>query len=147
MKRYLKNQKKKINLLLIQILLLPNIVWCEPYKIIKVIDGDTIKFEANFLPDPLPKTLLLRIYGADTPEKDFRSHCDLENKLGQNATKFTEELVLNSKTHDIQIKEWDKFGGRVLGDLILDGKSLRELLISKGYARPYFGEKKQSWCY
>jgi endonuclease YncB( thermonuclease family) len=42
--------------------------------------------------------------------------------------------------------DWDKFGGRVLGDIILNGKSLREMLIANGYARAYFGEAKQSWC-
>ena len=40
---------------------------------------------------------------------------------------------------------WDKFGGRVLGDLIIDGKSLRQLLLDNGYAREYYGDKKQSW--
>ena len=40
---------------------------------------------------------------------------------------------------------WDKFGGRVLGDLIVDGKSLRQLLLDNGYAREYYGDKKKSW--
>jgi endonuclease YncB( thermonuclease family) len=34
----------------------------------------------------------------------------------------------------------------VLGDIILDGQSLRALLIQNGYAREYYGEAKQSWC-
>jgi hypothetical protein len=33
-----------------------------------------------------------------------------------------------------------------LGDAIIDGKSLREMLISNGYAREYFGDTKKSWC-
>ena len=41
---------------------------------------------------------------------------------------------------------WDKFGGRVLGDIVLDGQSLRGMLIQNGFAREYFGEAKQSWC-
>jgi endonuclease YncB( thermonuclease family) len=41
---------------------------------------------------------------------------------------------------------WDKFGGRVLGDIILNGQSLRTMLIQNGFAREYFGEAKQSWC-
>jgi endonuclease YncB( thermonuclease family) len=41
---------------------------------------------------------------------------------------------------------WDKYGGRVLGDVIVDGKSLRNLLITQGPAREYYGDKKQSWC-
>lgn len=30
--------------------------------------------------------------------------------------------------------------------MLIDGKSLRKMLIEKGYARPYFGDKKESWC-
>jgi endonuclease YncB( thermonuclease family) len=33
-----------------------------------------------------------------------------------------------------------------LGDVILNGQSLRGLLIVNGYAREYYGEAKQSWC-
>jgi len=34
----------------------------------------------------------------------------------------------------------------VLGDVVLDGKSLRQMLIANGFAREYYGEAKQSWC-
>jgi endonuclease YncB( thermonuclease family) len=44
------------------------------------------------------------------------------------------------------LMDWDKYGGRVLGDVLLDGKSLRAELISQGFAREYYGEAKQSWC-
>jgi len=33
----------------------------------------------------------------------------------------------------------------VLGDVIIDGQSLRQLLLKNGYAREYYGDKKQSW--
>jgi endonuclease YncB( thermonuclease family) len=41
---------------------------------------------------------------------------------------------------------WDKFGGRVLGDLLINSQSLRAALIANGFAREYYGEAKQSWC-
>ena len=41
---------------------------------------------------------------------------------------------------------WEKFGGRVLGDVFVDGQSLRKLLITNGFAREYYGEAKTSWC-
>jgi endonuclease YncB( thermonuclease family) len=41
---------------------------------------------------------------------------------------------------------WDKYGGRVLGDIVLDGQSLRARLIEQGFAREYYGDAKQSWC-
>ena len=46
----------------------------------------------------------------------------------------------------VVLYDWDKFGGRVLGDIVLDGQSLRAMLIQNGFAREYFGEAKQSWC-
>ena len=33
-----------------------------------------------------------------------------------------------------------------IGDVILDGKSLTKQLLTNGYAREYYGKKKESWC-
>lgn len=115
-------------------------------KIIRVIDGDTVVFAAPFLPPPLKPELSLRIYGVDTPEKGSTAKCDLEVQRGKAATVFTKEHVNSATTKQINIMEWDKYGGRVLGDVILDGKSLRDLLIESGNAREYFGGFKKSWC-
>jgi endonuclease YncB( thermonuclease family) len=116
------------------------------YTITRVIDGDTVAFKADFLPDPLKKELSIRVYGVDTPEKGHRAKCEKENQMGQEATKFTFNLIKNAKNTRVVLVDWDKYGGRVLGDILIDDRSLRNLLIEKGYARPYFGEAKQSWC-
>jgi endonuclease YncB( thermonuclease family) len=115
-------------------------------KILRVIDGDTVEFEAPFLVDPLPKKLSVRVWGVDTPEKSFRAKCEKEAAMGAEASKFTKDLVANAKTTEIVIYEWDKFGGRVLGDVVIDGNSLTKMLIEKGYAREYYGDAKESWC-
>lgn len=115
-------------------------------EVLRVIDGDTIAFKADFLPAPLKKELSIRVFGVDTPEKGFRAKCPSEDQRGQAATAFTKELVTVAKKRQIVLYDWDKYGGRVLGDIILDGYSLRTLLISKGFAREYYGEAKQSWC-
>lgn len=115
-------------------------------EVLRVIDGDTIAFKADFLPAPLKKELSIRVYGVDTPEKGFRAKCASEDAKGQAATAFTKELVSVAKKRQIVLYDWDKYGGRVLGDIVLDGYSLRALLISKGYAREYYGDAKQSWC-
>jgi len=115
-------------------------------EVLRVIDGDTIAFKADFLPAPLKKELSIRVYGVDTPEKGFRAKCASEDARGQAATAFTKELVSVAKKRQIVLYDWDKYGGRVLGDIVLDGYSLRALLISKGYAREYYGDAKQSWC-
>ncbi len=112
----------------------------------RIIDGDTVAFQATWLPDPLKKELSIRVYGVDTPEKSFRAKCPAEAQRGEAATEFTKKLINQSQKRQIILMDWDKYGGRVLGDIILDGKSLRQQLITNGYAREYFGEAKTSWC-
>lgn len=115
-------------------------------NITRVIDGDTVAFEAAWLPAPLKKELSVRIFGVDTPEKGHRAQCPQENAKGQAATKFTKGAIAASQSRQVIIMDWDKYGGRVLGDVILNGQSLRMLLITNGYAREYYGDAKLSWC-
>lgn len=112
----------------------------------RVIDGDTVAFQASWLPDPLKKELSIRVFGVDTPEKSFRAKCPAEAQRGEAATEFTKKLINQSQKRQIVLMDWDKYGGRVLGDIILDGKSLRQQLIANGFAREYYGEAKTSWC-
>lgn len=116
------------------------------WKVVKVIDGDTVKFQVGFLPKELGDLISVRQLGIDTPEKKPRAKCDKEAELGAKATEFTKAAVSSAKVIDVQLKEWDKYGGRVLGNILLDGKDLGKLLLDAGLARPYFGEKKSDWC-
>ena len=115
-------------------------------EITRVIDGDTVAFHAPFLPDPLKKELSIRVFGVDTPEKGHRAQCESENARGQAASAFTKNAVAQATQRQIVLMSWDKYGGRVLGDVILNGQSLRQMLIVNGHAREYYGEAKQSWC-
>jgi endonuclease YncB( thermonuclease family) len=115
-------------------------------QIVRVNDGDTVVIAAPFLPAPLKPELAVRIYGVDTPEKGFRAQCPSEDARGKAATEFTKNAVTKSTKRQVTLYGWDKFGGRVLGDIVLDGQSLRTGLIQNGFAREYFGEAKQSWC-
>lgn len=114
--------------------------------VLRIIDGDTVAFSAPFLPDPLKKELSIRVFGVDTPEKGHRAKCPSEDLLGKAATNFTKDSIANAKKLQIVLMDWDKYGGRVLGDVLIDGQSLRMMLINKGYAREYYGEAKTSWC-
>lgn len=118
----------------------------DAYKITRVIDGDTVEIAVDFLPEPLPPKLSIRVLGIDTPEKAPRALCDAEAAKAKLASAFTKDAVAAAKVVDVQIKTWDKYGGRVLGDVFLDGQSLAEMLINQGLARPYKGEAKSSWC-
>jgi len=115
------------------------------WNVTRVIDGDTIEVQVDFLPKELGNKLKIRVWGVDTPEKGFRAQSGREEQLGERASKFTEELIVNAKDIKIQVIMWDKFGGRILGDVIIDNKSLRQLLLDNGFAREYYGTKKELW--
>lgn len=115
-------------------------------QILRATDGDTVVIAAPYLPAPLKPELAVRVFGVDTPEKGFRGQCESEKQRGEQASTFTKDLIKATKKHQVVLYSWDKFGGRVLGDLILDGMSLRALLIKNGFAREYYGDAKQSWC-
>jgi endonuclease YncB( thermonuclease family) len=115
------------------------------WKVVRAVDGDTVEIQVDFLPSELGNKLHIRIWGVDTPEKGFRAHSEHEKELGLKASEFTKNAIANAKEIKVSLIMWDKFGGRVLGDLIIDGKSLRQLLLDNGYAREYYGDKKQSW--
>ncbi len=114
--------------------------------ITRVIDGDTVAFRADWLPEPLKKELSIRVFGVDTPEKGHRAKCPQEAQRGEQATAFTKQVVSSAQKRQIVLMDWDKYGGRVLGDVMLNGVSLRQLLIQNGFAREYYGEAKTSWC-
>ena len=115
-------------------------------KLLNVVDGDTVAFRADWLPDPLKKELSIRVFGVDTPEKGHRAQCPSEAQRGEMASAFTKQVIAAAKTRQIALMGWDKYGGRVLGDVILNGQSLRQMLIQNGFAREYYGDAKQSWC-
>jgi micrococcal nuclease len=120
------------------------------FKITRVIDGDTVEFQADFMPDPLPKKLSIRVLGVDTPEKGHRAQCPQEAEAANRASQFTKDSLNNAikagQPIQILLEKHDKFGGRVLGDVLINGQRLSAMLIANGHARPYHGEKKTSWC-
>ena len=113
--------------------------------VIRVNDGDTITISAPWVPAPMKKEIAIRVYGVDTPEKGWRAKCESENQMALGASLFTARMVDAAKHRQVVMYGWDKFA-RILGDFILDGKSLRHALIEAGHAREYFGDAKQSWC-
>ena len=115
-------------------------------QIIRVSDGDTIVIAAPFLPAPLKPELAVRIFGVDTPEKGHRAQCPQEAQRAEMASKFTTQAIQSSPRHQVIIYGWDKFGGRILGDILVNGQSIRQGLIANGLAREYYGDAKQSWC-
>ena len=115
-------------------------------QIIRISDGDTIVIAAPFLPAPLKPQLAVRIYGVDTPEKGWRAQCPQEAQRAEMASAWTTQLIKSAPRHQVILYKWDKFGGRVIGDIIVNGQSVRRGLIANGHAREYYGKAKTSWC-
>jgi endonuclease YncB( thermonuclease family) len=119
-------------------------------QILRVTDGDTVVIAAPFLPKPLKPELAIRVFGVDTPEKGFRAQCPSEAQRGEAASAFTKNAINSAAASggkfQVTMYGWDKFGGRVLGDILINGQSLRAALIANGFAREYYGDAKQSWC-
>lgn len=115
------------------------------YKVEKIIDGDTIKLDTSKDSSLLKELgLSVRIYGVDTPEK--KAKCKKERDLAQLATEFTTNLV-GKREIMLDVKKWDKFGGRILAIVEVDGLNIADELIKRNLAVPYFGDKKEKdWC-
>ena len=114
-------------------------------KIVDVYDGDTFTFLFPFGNKFLKWKL--RLLGIDTPERRPRKSCEnrkLQKKAANIVKKEVEKLILNNVVK-VQMMKWDKFGGRVLGNIFLGNESLSDILISQGFGKKYNGEKKTEW--
>ncbi|MFI8491846.1 thermonuclease family protein [Peribacillus butanolivorans] len=98
-------------------------------KIVKVIDGDTVKIK---LPSGNEETVRLLLI--DTPETVHPSKP--VQPFGPEASKFTKELMPAGSEVEVEtgISERDKYG-RLLAYFYVDGKMVNKLLLEKGLAR------------
>lgn len=116
------------------------------YNINRVIDGDTVEIGVPGLPKELKGTLLLRLYGIDTPEKGHKAKCAQESILALKAKYFVQKELKDAKEVSVHLIKWDKYGGRVIGQILVDGIPLTQKLLDKNLARVYNGGKKEGWC-
>jgi endonuclease YncB( thermonuclease family) len=113
-------------------------------RIEEIYDGDTIKIIVLF--GDIPVRLSLRIFGIDTPEIKQGEGRLPEERLAAISVRDYIRSLFPKNIAQICIRDWDKYGGRVLGDLYLQtGESVSDILINGGWARPYNGEKKKPW--
>lgn len=111
----------------------------------EVVDGDTIKATVQSLPRPL-SSVSIRLRGIDTAE--IRSKCPQAKFLAQQAKKFVEQSLKTAKVVKLENLSWDKYGGRILADVIIDNQNLSQLLVNRKLAIYYFGTKKNfDWCH
>ena len=132
--------------------------------IVRILDGDTVAIHIpHSMPEPLGSELHLRLLGVDAPEL-HRFLCDAERVLALAATAAVQSLLLQQEPPTaVRLCGWnrtvllpdggrrpvcDKFGGRVLGDVLLaDGTPLTSRMLDQGLVRPYHGTGgKPDWC-
>ena len=116
------------------------------WPVLRVVDGDTVVVDASADLPPELARLSVRLRGVDTPEKGHRAKCESEREAGKAATAFTEAAIAEARQILVRDPKWGKYGGRVLADLILDGRSLAEELIAARHGRVYDGGRRGSWC-
>lgn len=146
----MKIRIERIVFLLILIFSIPGFGRSDPstwtVKITKVYDGDTFNFEAPMLPTPL-QNMKVRIRGIDAPEKGGRAKCQSEK---DKATKAYEKLMKLKGTSiwaELSNLRWDKYGGRVVADVKLNGVDVKTEMLKEHLAVEYSGYgKKQDWC-
>jgi len=106
-------------------------------------DGDTCYVSAPVLPGKLSK-MSVRVLGIDTPE--IKGKCEKEKELALIGRQTANQLFRAADVIEFKDLKWDKYGGRVLSNVYLDGKLYSDILIEKGLARPYDGGAKKGWC-
>lgn len=120
------------------------------WKVVKVIDGDTLEVIIPSFPDEL-NPVKIRVKGIDTPEK-LRSLAKCENEiiLAKQATEFTKIVIFKAIDQNRPIMfsniSWDKYGRRIDADVYIENSKLSDMLIKNGFAKPYNGNKKINWC-
>tara|TARA_B100000524_G_C23469299_1_gene305490 strand:+ start:48 stop:446 length:399 start_codon:yes stop_codon:yes gene_type:complete len=106
-------------------------------------DGDTCYVTMPALPKTLSK-MTVRILGIDTPE--LRGKCSKEKELAMKARIFANNTFREARVIEFKDLKWDKYGGRILSNVYLDGYLYADMIINEQLARPYDGGKKEGWC-
>ena len=119
-------------------------MWTYRCKLRRVVDGDTVDVDIDLGFGIWQMKERVRIMGIDTPESRTRNK--IEKKFGLAAKAKLKSLLgpypvlqttISKKGEDMK----GKFG-RVLGDFIIEGKQVTEIMCKTGHAVPYFGGAK-----
>ena len=119
-------------------------MWTYRCKLRRVVDGDTVDVDIDLGFGIWQMNERVRIMGIDTPES--RTRDKIEKKFGLAAKAKLKSLLgpnpvlqttISKKGEDMK----GKFG-RVLGDFLVDGKKVTEIMCKAGHAVPYFGGSK-----
>ena len=119
-------------------------MWTYRTKLRRVVDGDTVDVDIDLGFGIWQMNERVRIMGIDTPES--RTRDKIEKKFGLAAKAKLKSLLgpkpvlqttISKKGEDMK----GKFG-RVLGDFLIDGKQVSQIMCKEGHAVAYFGGSK-----
>ena len=98
------------------------------YKVLRVIDGDTIEIDYKGTKETV------RLIGVDTPES-VHPDASKNTEFGEIASNFTKTQLLDKHIKlEFDVSERDKYG-RLLGYVWYDEVLFNEYLVEQGYAR------------
>lgn len=114
-------------------------------KYLKNYDADTITFDIPNVHPLIGKKVSIRVLHIDTPEIKGKLPC--EKDAARTAKRLIENLLKNAKRIDLENADRDKYF-RILADVFVDGKNLKDLLLKNKLAYPYEGKNKMKidWC-
>lgn len=100
-------------------------------KVLDVYDGDTVTLALLF--HARPYQVKCRLAQINAPE--IRTRDSAEKQAGLSARDYLRLLILNQIV-TVECGDWDKYG-RMLGTIYFHHENVNELLLAKGYAKPY----------
>ena len=114
--------------------------------LVRVVDGDTVYLKVD-LGFHTEQTHCFRLNGVDTPE--LHSKDVAEKKLAAEAMSFVESEFMKRANRCRVYSEKTGSFGRWLGDIYFIDEigrriSLREMLIDRGYGKPYKGRGRDA---
>lgn len=114
-------------------------------KYIRNYDADTITFDIPNVHPLIGKSISVRVRHIDTPEIKGKSPC--EKDTARIAKRLIENLLKNGKRIDLENIGKDKYF-RILADVFVDGKPLKNILLKNSLAYAYEGgtKEKKNWC-
>lgn len=114
-------------------------------KFVKNYDADTITVDIPGVHPLIGDNISVRVMGIDAPE--IKGHLPCEKEASRNAKRLVENILSNAKRIDLVNVEKDKYF-RILADVKVDGRSLKDILLKNELAYAYYGGKKEkrNWC-
>lgn len=111
--------------------------------VVSVYDGDTFKVDIEGYPAIIGKSISIRIFGIDCPEK--RGSRGKMKEFALAAKEYTLKRLKEATEIILQDMRRGKYF-RIVSKVIIDGRDLAQELIQAGLAKPYDGKgPKPKW--